>query len=69
MKWIVCVNNEGYPASLQARKLYSAVEDETAENLGLLRVIDESGEDYLHPKERFVQVDIAEPLEQQLLAA
>jgi len=69
MKWIVCVNHEGYPASLQARKLYSAVEDETAENLGFLRVIDESGEDYLYPKERFVQVDIAEPLEQQLLAA
>ena len=53
---VVCVNDEGYPASLERRKLYVALRDRVAEKHGLLRVIDGSGEDYLYPKSFFRQV-------------
>jgi hypothetical protein len=47
---VVCVDNEGYPASLERRKLYVTLHDPAAEKHGLLRIIDESGDDYLYPK-------------------
>jgi len=68
MKWMICVNNEGYAASLEARKLYLAQRDEKAEQMGLLRVIDESGESYLYPQDRFLPMRVAAPLEERLLA-
>ena len=43
---VVCVGNEGYPASLEKRKLYVMLRDPSAEKHGLVRVIDESGDDY-----------------------
>ena len=49
-QFVVCVQNEGYPASLEKRKIYVALRDPTAEKHGQLRVIDESGDDYLYPK-------------------
>jgi hypothetical protein len=50
---VVCVDNEGYPASLEKRKIYVALRDANAEKHGLLRIVDESGEDYLYPKASF----------------
>jgi hypothetical protein len=50
---LVCVDNEGYRASLGKRKLYVVLRDTAAEKHGLLRVIDESGEDYLYPRSFF----------------
>src|SRR6185437_2274505 len=50
---VVCVDNEDYPASLEKRKIYVALSDTAAEKKGLLRIIDESGEDYLYPKTFF----------------
>ncbi len=50
---VVCANNEGYPASLEKRKIYVALRDATAEKHGLLRIVDESGDDYLYPKAFF----------------
>ena len=47
---VVCIDNDGYPASLERRKIYVALRDPAAEKHGLLRVVDESGEDYLYPK-------------------
>ena len=47
---VVCIDNEGYAASLEKRKIYVALRDPAAEKHDLLRVIDESGDDYLHPK-------------------
>ena len=47
---VVCVQNEGYPASLEKRKIYVALRDPTAEKHGQLRLIDKSGDDYLYPK-------------------
>src|ERR1041385_3637642 len=50
---VVCVSNDGYSASLEKRKIYVTLRDEVAEKLGLLRIIDESGQDYLYPKSFF----------------
>ena len=52
--YVLCVRNEGYPASLERRKLYPVVRDTSAAKHSLLRVIDESGEDYLYPADYFV---------------
>ena len=52
--FVLCVRNGGYPASLELRKLYSAVRDASAANHNLVRVIDESGEDYLYPADYFI---------------
>ena len=51
---VICVKNEGYSVSLERRKLYVALTDAQAAKHGQLRVIDESGEDYLYPKDLFV---------------
>lgn len=56
MHFASCINNAGYPASLELRKIYQTVPDERAAKRGLIRVIDESGEDYLYPKEYFVSM-------------
>jgi len=50
---VVCVRNEGFPASLERRKIYVALRDAAAAREGLLRIVDESGEDYLYPKAFF----------------
>jgi hypothetical protein len=55
-RFVVCVKNKGYAASLELRKLYQVVSDTSASQLGQIRVIDESGEDYLYPEEFFVPV-------------
>ena len=65
-QFAVCVRNEDYPASLELRKLYQVVEDDFAHQHDLLRVIDESGEDYLYPEIYFVRVDLPRPVEQTL---
>jgi hypothetical protein len=62
----VCVNNTGYPASLEAGKLYRVVSDAEAEKHGLIRVIDESGEDYGYSAERFFVLDVPHELEKML---
>jgi len=51
--FVVCLSNRGFAASLEARKLYRAVPDAPARRLGMVRVVDESGESYLYPAKRF----------------
>lgn len=63
LRYAVCVNNEGYPTSLELLKLYQVLPDGEPE-LGLLRVVDESGDSYLYPESRFVPVDIREDYEE-----
>ncbi len=53
-RFVLCVRNEGYPAGLELRKVYRVLADERACKRHQLRVIDESGEDYLYPEEYFV---------------
>lgn len=57
-QFVVCVRNTGYPASLELRKIYQALPDADAGSHGLMRVIDESGEDYLYPRTFFVALDL-----------
>ena len=54
----VCVDNSGYEAALERRKLYALLPDAEAEGRGLLRVVDESGEDYLYPAKNFHKVEL-----------
>ena len=67
--FVVCVRNEGYAASLETRKIYVALSDPDAEKHGLWRIIDESGEDYLFPKEFFLAIELSQPLEKAVLTA
>src|SRR5213596_2461195 len=62
----VCINNKGYTASLEAGKLYKVVPDNEAEKHGLIRVVDESGEDYGYSSERFFVLDVPQALEKVL---
>ena len=62
----VCVRNDDYPASLELRKLYRVLDDEFATEHGLIRVIDESGEDYLYPGDFFVRVELPASVEKTL---
>ncbi len=57
-RYVLCVSNEKYPASLEARKIYQCVPDPQAEAHGQIRVIDESGEDYLYPRGLFIPIEI-----------
>lgn len=54
----ICLDNMGYEASLELRKIYISLPDATAEQHGQLRIIDESGEDYLYPATRFIAADL-----------
>ncbi len=65
-KFVVCLSNEGYPASLEPRKLYELLDDPQAANKGMLRVIDESGEDYLYPAGMFAVMPVPESLAETL---
>jgi hypothetical protein len=56
--FVICTDNSGYEASLELRKLYEVLSDPDAEKHGQLRVIDESGDDYLYPKSFFVGLDL-----------
>lgn len=58
MNFVICINNAGYPASLELRKIYQIAPDEQAGKRGLIRVIDESDEDYLYPEEYFVSIEL-----------
>jgi len=57
-QFLLCVSNESSPASLETRKVYQALPDPVAASRGFVRVIDESGEDYLYPSECFVAVEL-----------
>ncbi len=64
----VCLNNEGYEASLEVGKIYRIIPDETAEINELIRVIDESGEDYAFATHRFHSIELPKPVEEVLLS-
>jgi len=57
-RFLLCVKNDNYPASLEVRKVYRAIPDEVAAARHFVRVVDESGEDYLYPDHYFVAIDL-----------
>ncbi len=65
----VCLDNEGYKASLEVGKLYRVIPDEQAARHGYVRVIDESGEDYAFTANRFHAVELPQAVEEALLSA
>jgi hypothetical protein len=68
-QYVVCINNKGYEASLIPRKIYEIVPDERAEKDDFVRVIDESGEDYLYHTSHFVFIKLPLEVEQALVTA
>ncbi len=67
IQFAVCLNNEGYPASLEVGKLYRVIADEEAAKENLLRVVDESGEDYAFASNRFHVVELPSNVQKTLL--
>jgi hypothetical protein len=64
-KFMLCVDNEGYEASLEIRKLYEKIPDKEAERPDQVRIIDESGEDYLYPSSFFCSRQAFDPNQKQ----
>ena len=68
-RFAVCVQNDGYEASLERNKIYVVLPDKDAERDGDVRVMDESGEDYLFSVERFVAIEVPAAVKASLLKA
>lgn len=66
LRFVICIQNEG-SEDLQPRKLYQVLPDDTAAAEGYLRVIDDSGEDYVYPANFFIQIELPQDVEQALL--
>ena len=66
-RFVLCVDNKDYPASLERRKVYQVLIDAQASKLGQMRVVDESGEDYLYPQEYFVPIKLPQAAERAVL--
>jgi hypothetical protein len=66
-RFAVCVRNDGYEASLERNKIYTVLPDDDAEREGDLRVVDESGEDYLFAADRFVAIEVPAAVRASLL--
>ena len=57
-EYVLCLNNDKYPASLEVRKIYQRNPDSKAESHHQIRVVDESGEDYLYPSDLFIAIEV-----------
>ena len=68
-RFVVCLDNEGYKASLEVGKLYRLIPDDEAAAHGYVRVVDESGEDYAFAAARFHPVELPQTVEQALISA
>lgn len=68
-RFLICVDNKGYAVSLEKRKIYLALPDTDAFKHGQVRVIDESGEDYLYPKSLFLPTTVPQSVRKAILQA
>lgn len=68
-RFVVCIHNKGYKASLETRKLYPVLEDIKAAGNPLIRIIDESGEDYLYPADFFMPISLPKMVEKAVSLA
>ena len=66
-QFAVCIDNEGYKASLELGKVYRALPDKEAQAHGLVRIVDESGEDYAYSANRFHSMKVPTVIERALL--
>jgi hypothetical protein len=67
-QFVICIDNHGYSGSLEVRKIYERLVGESNDE-SLVRVVDESGEDYLYPADKFVAVDLPEEVRSALRRA
>jgi hypothetical protein len=65
-KYVICLSNEGYAASLEVRKLYELIPDTKAGAVHCIRIVDEDGEDYVYPEKLFMQMEVPEPVSRAL---
>lgn len=65
-RYVICLSNRGYAASLVQRRLYEQLPDPDAAKRGLLRVVDESGEDYLFPQTLFAEIELPGAVRERL---
>jgi hypothetical protein len=68
-RFAVCICNDGYPAALELHKVYQVLPDPFAEQIGWMRIVDESGEDYLYPGSFFQPIEVSHALREELLRA
>ncbi len=68
-RFAVCISNKGYAVSLEVRKIYRLIPDKAGAKHGLVRVVDEMGEDYLFPQEYFVSLRLPQAAERAVLRA
>ncbi|MDD5300210.1 MAG: hypothetical protein PHD65_06920 [Gallionella sp.] len=59
-KYVICLSNDGYAASLEVRKLYERLPDPKAEAMHCIRIVDEDGEDYVYPEKLFMPMEVSE---------
>lgn len=69
LRFAICLNNADYPAALEVRTIYQVLPDPDAARHDVLRIIDESGDDYLYPASDFVLVDLPQSVQESLLSA
>jgi hypothetical protein len=67
-RFVACIQN-GDCEDLEIRKIYQVLPDEAAAVDGLLRIVDESGEDYLYPAQLFLKIELPQAIEKGLLPA
>ena len=68
-QYVVCVRNKDYTASLELKKIYEVMSDPDAETHGMIRLVDESGEDYLYPRSFFLPIRVPQTVSHALAMA
>ena len=68
-KFVICIENTEYPASLEQRKIYQVIPDATAAKINHIRILDESGDDYLFPATCFIDAHLPKSVEAALVQA
>jgi hypothetical protein len=68
-KFVICIDNSDYPASLEKRKIYEVIPDADAEKIKHIRVLDESGVDYLYPTSCFIDANLSKETRMALTRA
>lgn len=66
--FVVCINNQGYETSLEPRKIYEIISDASAASKKMIRIVDESGEDYLYPAQLFIGINLPAMVQRALAA-
>jgi hypothetical protein len=68
-KFVICIDNLDYPVSLEKRKIYEVITDSEAEEIGYIRVVDESGEDYIYPATCFIDAYLPKEVQAAVVKA